>query len=480
MNRLDSRESGPHGAAGTTTGRGMRVRLGLAAAALAVALCAAALLPLAAPPPASAAPGGLLKLTTWLPQSDFTKYYGTRLVRGPGGDLWLGTRATLSATEPTYRNRVCVARFSPTGSKRWGRTMKTTVTEEYFHDLAVDAKGRAAVLSTTPSVSGRGIPWVVTKLGPTGKRLWRHVYWSPVDDSYLGGARAIALDSHGAIFVAGTMKRAATGCDIALMKLSPAGKRLWTRYVDGYEGGRDAGVDMAVDGKDRVYLAGTVLGFMSGTDILLARYTTAGKQVWKETWDRDGSDDSAADLAVSSAGAAVAGTTAPVSGSDRGVVLHATPVMAQNAELEDHLVGRLNHDVYLTSVATNASGVVAAGGYASSFTAQTGMYNDFTYARYRPGAADEVESYTSAFNQSWCVGVWLGSDSTLLATGEWEAAQGQRSAYLKSDFVAGTDWTCLPVYEGRQDHGQAVIAARTRAYMAGEAGDAIGLWVVAR
>jgi hypothetical protein len=451
----------------------------LAAAAL-LALCAAALLLLAAPPPGSAAPGDLLKLTRWLPQNDFTTYYGTRLVRGPGGDLWLGTRATLSATEPTYRNRVCVARFSPAGAKRWGRTMTTTVREEYFHDLAVDARGNAVVLAGTPSVSAKGIPWIVTKLGPTGKRLWRHVYWSPVNDSGWGGSRAIARDSHGAIYVAGTMKRAATGWDVAMMKLSPAGKRLWTRYVDGYEGGRDTGVDLAVDTRDRVYLTGTVFGLMSGTDILLARYTTAGKQVWKRTWDRGLGNDGATDLAVSSAGPAVSGTTSPTSDFDRGVVLHATPVMAQNAELEDHVLTRLNHDVHLDAVATNASGAVAAGGHAESYTAETGMYNDFTYARYRPGAADEVESYTSPLNQSSCLGVWLGSDSTLLATGGWEAAQNQWSAYLKSDAVAGMDWTCLPVYEGRQDIGHAVIATKTRAYMAGEAGDAIGLWVIER
>ena len=336
------------------------------------------------------------------------------------------------------------------------------------------------MLASTPSVSGKGIPWIVTKLGPTGKRLWRHVYWSPVDDSGWGGPRAIARDSHGAIYVSGTMKRAATGWDVALMKLSPAGKRLWTRYVDGYGGGRDTGVDLAIDGSDRVYVAGTVLGLMSGTDILLARYTIAGKRVWMRTWDREYSDDSAADLAVSSAGPAVAGITSPTSGFDRGVVLHATPVMARNAAIEDHVLGRLNHDVHLETVATNASGAVAAGGHAESFTAETGMYNDLTYARYRPGAADEVESYTSPFNQSSCLGVWLGSDSTLLATGGWEAAQNQRSAYLKSDAVAAADWTCLPVYEGRQDIGQAVIATKTRAYMAGEAGDALGLWVIER
>ena len=435
---------------------------------------------LTAPSSASAAPGDLLKLTTWLPQSDFTMYYGTNSCVAPAVISGSGRGPPSRRPSPRTGTAYCVARFSPAGAKRWGRTMKTTVLEEYFHDLAVDAKKNAVLLVGTPSVSGKGIPWIVMKVAPTGKRLWKHVYWSPVDDSGWGGSRAIALDSHGAIYVAGTMKRTVTGWDVALMKLSPTGKRLWTRYVDGYEGGRDTGVDLAIDGKDRVYLTGNVAGFMSGTDILLARYTTAGKRVWTETWDRELGDDSVAALAVSSAGAAVAGTTSPTSGFNRGVVLHATPVMAQNAELEDHVLARLNHDVYLYAVATNASGAVAAGGHAESYSAETGMYNDFTYARYRSGAPDEVESYTSPRNESWCLGVWLGSDSTLLATGAWEAALNQRSAYLRSDAVAGADWTCLPVYEGRPDAGQAVIASGTRAYMAGEAGDALGLWVIQR
>ena len=447
-------------------------------ALIGLALALLGLAALAGATAAAAAPGTLLKLNTWLPRGDFQKYSGMDLVRGPGGDLWLGvTGSTLSSTNP-YQKRICISRYSATGARRWGRLLSTALDMEFMQGIAVDARRNTVIAGSGHWDAKDRALWEITKLSPTGKRLWRRLLAPPAYSRLPGGPRAIACDSACNIYVLGTMARAATGTDVALVKYSPTGVRRWTRYLNGgTPDSPDAGVDVAVDGSNRVYITGTMGGFFSGTNILVARYTTTGKRIWRRDWDRTGTDDSAVDLAVSAAGVAVVGTSADADGDVRGVALHANPAMGQNAEVVKYVTAVPTKDVAWNSVATNASGSIAAGG---SVGLGNGVPAYYAYARYRPGSPGEVTYYSSPAGWAECEGVWLGSDSTLLATGTWEAALGQYSACLKCDYVAAADWQTLPVYEGRRDGGRLVSASSSRAYVAGEAGDAIGLWTFER
>jgi len=425
---------------------------------------------------ATAAPGDLVKLDTWLPRSDFQKYGEMDLVRGPGGDLWLGvTGSTLSTTNP-YEKRICVARYSATGAKRWGKMLPTALEMEYLESFAVDARRNVVIAGSGHSDASHRVLWEITKLSPTGKRLWTRLLTPPSTTRFPSGPQAIACDSTGSIYVVGTMARVATGTDVALVKYSPTGVRKWTRYLNGYQDSADQGVDVAVDGSGRVYVTGTVGGFFSGTNIVMARYATTGKRIWRRDWDRAQTDDSAVDLAVSAAGVAVAGASADASGFTKGVVLHATPAMAQNAEPVAHVTSITGRSVAWSGVATNASGAVACGG-AVQYGSPTTY---FAYARFRPGAPDAFAWYSSPAGWASCTDVWLGSDATLLAAGTWEASVDQFCAYLASDFVAAPDWGAVPVWEGRYDRGHAVVAGSSRAYVAGEAGDAVGLWTFER
>ena len=421
-----------------------------------------------------AASGDLVKLSTWLPLSNAKKYASMELVRGPGGDLWLAATAGNLSTDPSpYIKRICIARYSAAGTKRWGRVLRTTLDMEYMVGFAVDSRRNAVMAGSGHwDAAGRSL-WEVVKSNPSGKRLWSRFVAPPTTKHSLPAA--VACDPAGGIYVVGTMTRAATGADVALVKYSPTGVRKWIRYLNGYEESADQGVDVAVDGSGRVYVTGTAGGFFTGTNILVARYTTTGKLVWRRDWDRVQTDDTAADLAVSAAGVAVAGSSADASGYTRGVVLHATPAMPQNADLVEHVTAINNKRVEWRSVATNASGAVACGGAVGY-----GYPTYFAYARYRPGAPDDLAWYSSSADWATCKDVWLGGDATLLAVGDWEVAMSQPCAYLVSDFVAAPDWQTAPVWQGRQERIWHVAASGSRAYVAGEAGDAIGLWTFER
>ena len=457
---------------------GVHRRLVSLIGAAALVLGLAALASAVVAQPAEAAPGTLLKLNIWLPRGDFEKYSDMDLVRGPGGDLWLGvTGSTLSTTSP-YQKRICVARYSATGARRWGKLVTTALDMERLEGMAVDARRNTVLVGSGHWDAKDRALWEITKLSPKGKRLWRRLLAPPAYTSVPGGSRAVACDSASNIYVVGTMGRASTGTDVALVKYSPAGVRKWTRYLNGATpDSPDAGMDVAVDGAGRVYVTGTMGGFFSGTNILIARFSTAGKQIWRRDWDRTGTDDSAVDLAVSAAGVAVAGTSADASGDDRGVALHATPTMSQNAAVVQYVTTVATKDVEWNSVATNASGSIVVGG---SVGIGNGVPAYFAYARYRPGAPADFAQHTGLMGWAECSDVWLGADSTVLGAGTWEVAAGQNSVVLQSDSVAAPDWRALAVAEASLDRGHAVAAGSTRAYVAGEAGDYVGLWVFER
>jgi hypothetical protein len=270
------------------------------------------------------------------------------------------------------------------------------------------------------------------------------------------------------------MARSTTGADVALVKYSAAGVKKWRRYIDGYEGSVDAGVDVVVDGSDRVYVTGTVGSFFSGKDVVVARYRTNGAQVWKKVWDDSSTDDTAADLAAGPAGAAVAGTTTGMpDGDDRGFIVTVAPG-GTVGEYVTHVNGR---DVHWESVALNASGDVAAGGTAS------GPPTAFAYARYRPAAADTVSYYADPDGGAWCSDVWIGADATVVATGVWYAdmdpAGTSQDTHVVHDVVTGTDWRRTLPMDGLQS-GDTVLATRSAVYIAGESGYPVALWRLQR
>ena len=468
MLRLDSRESGPRAAAGTTIGRGLGIRLGLAAAVLAVAaafVCVAAT-------QAAAAPGDVLWMQTWLPRSDFVKYGAKDLVRGPGGDLWLGVGGSTSSTDSPYDKRMCVARYSPGGARRWARVLPSPVDMTYLAGISVDRWRNTAVAGWRIDYDApKGYPWVLTKLSPGGKRLWTRTLSSPVVANGTS-PRAVACDSKGSIYVAGTLARSATGADVALVKYTAAGVKKWQRYIDGYAGSVDEGIDVVVDGSDRVYVTGTVGSFFSGKDVVVARYRTNGAIVWKSVWDGSSTDDRASDLAAGPAGAAVAGTSTGLpDGDDRGFIATVSPG-GTAAEYVTHVSGK---DVTWESVALNAAGDVAAGGTVS------GPPTSFAYARYRPAAADTVSYYADPDGGAWCSDVWIGSDATVVATGVWYEDPGgtYQDTHVVCDLATGTDWRQTLVMDGLQS-GDTVLATKSAIYIAGESGYPVAFWRLQR
>jgi hypothetical protein len=422
-------------------------------------------------PPAAAAPGELLWMQSWDPKGDFLYFDTMDLVRGPGGDLWIGSSARASSGGSNQRRPV-VARFSQAGAKRWVAVLSGGVDFFYYAGMAVDRGGNAVVAARCFAASPRE-KWLVTKLSPSGKRLWTSTRMSPVVHSAPGGAMpaGVAVDSKSNIYVAGTIERAVTGRDVALCKYTPAGVLKWTRYIDGFEGSDDRGVAVAVDGADRVYVTGTVGSFFAGTDVMLARYSTAGAQVWKRVWDGDGKDDSVGDLAVSAYGVSVAGASASPAGELRGVVLTVPLTMAEGVPPYVKMTTIPGWNVNWSSVAMNAAGDIAVGCAVDTETVNT----CFAYARYQAAVPDVFAYRPSSFGSTSCNDVWIGPDATLLATGTWRSETTGEDLFIVSDFVSTPDWgTILGLNSAQKPRALAVT--NSAIYVAGAGYGDIVLW----
>ena len=111
------------------------------------------------------------------------------------------------------------------------------------------------------------------------EQLWIRQFGTRIGDS----ARTLAPDGAGGVIVAGGTFSSPNGQDVVLARYDSAGDRLWIRQF----GSRawDQAYGLASDGEGGVMIAGYTLGHLSGrnaggTDAFLARYDSAGNQLW--------------------------------------------------------------------------------------------------------------------------------------------------------------------------------------------------------
>jgi len=442
----------------------------LVAVVAAATLVAAALL---APPAAASeypsAPGDLLWMQTWHPRSDFMKYGLIDVVRGPGGDLWLGIGGSTSSGDSPYEKRICVARYSANGVKRWTRVLPSPVSMTFYYGIAVDRRGSAIVVGQRLDYDvTTGYPWVITKLSPSGKRLWTKVRPSPAYSDHAKPS-GVAVDSRGDIYVSGTMTRTTTGDDVVLTKYASTGALKWTRYIDGYEGSNDTGVDVAVDPKDRVFVLGTMGSFFAGSDITFAQYTTGGKQVGKRTWDGSSHDDVATDLAVTPYNVVIAGSADGADGRARGVILLCA------ANINDYLIPETitsvpGSDLTWTSVAKGTDGPIAAGGTVTGVGP-----SEFAYATWPGSMEASATFYPSPAGSATCDDIAMMADGTAVGVGTFYDAGYAGDLHVMSDPQTGSGWRTTVGLPSRED-GRSLVVTNSGVYVTGECGQQIGLW----
>jgi hypothetical protein len=169
----------------------------------------------------------------------------------------------------------------------------------------VSAKGAAVPSDDTANdvvMANGGVTWVAGSLRQTagnqdisltrivnGVKKWTRTYDSPYhkDDT----AVRVATGPGGVVYIAGTSFRSAGNSDILLVKWSSAGKVLWAKRYEGPAHGADFAEALTVDKAGNVTVCGAVI-VGTGRSWGVRNYSPSGRMRW--TWRYDVGDGNTA------------------------------------------------------------------------------------------------------------------------------------------------------------------------------------------
>jgi hypothetical protein len=158
--------------------------------------------------------------------------------------------------------------------------------------LALDNAGNVYVTGSADG-TGTGMDYLTIKYNAAGVKQWEARFngVANMDDD----AFSIAADSNSNVYVTGR-SRNATANDLVTIKYNSAGVMQWLATYNGW------GHSIAVDESGNVYVTGETVGFGPGNDYITIKYNTNGVQQWLATYDGPGDNDAALDLALDAAG----------------------------------------------------------------------------------------------------------------------------------------------------------------------------------
>jgi uncharacterized delta-60 repeat protein len=148
--------------------------------------------------------------------------------------------------------------------------------------VAVDTDTGSIFVAGRRQVSSSLSQFFVVKFTADGRKEWQEVVAGTADIGVRAGAVAVAVDSMGFVFVAGTIGNSDSAADFVIMKIDGRSSRkrvLWTRVIDGV--GYDDVVDaMALTPDGGVAVAGLVSIASGAHNFYLMKFTGDGQDAW--------------------------------------------------------------------------------------------------------------------------------------------------------------------------------------------------------
>jgi len=147
---------------------------------------------------------------------------------------------------------------------------------DYARAIAVDGSGNVYVTGKSRG-SGTSDDYATIKYYPNGETAWVRTYDGT--GNYLDGAKAIAVDGSGNVYVTG-VSWGEDRYDYATIKYYPNGDTAWVRRYNGPGNSYDHAYAIAVDGSGNVYVTGE--SWDSGTywDYTTIKYYSNGNTAW--------------------------------------------------------------------------------------------------------------------------------------------------------------------------------------------------------
>ncbi len=187
-------------------------------------------------------------------------------------------------------------KYGPDGKQVWvARYSDPANGSDHAYSISVDSVGNVYV---TGASAGGGISqgYCKIKYDSNGNELWVSKYSGPADG--WDGARTIAIDSRGDVYVTGYSKATGGDYDYATVKYGQNGNQLWTTKYNGSANGDDYANAVAVDGYGNVYVTGYTTGLGTGRDYATIKYNSNGNELWVVRYNKPGKGDDYANAIV--------------------------------------------------------------------------------------------------------------------------------------------------------------------------------------
>jgi len=168
--------------------------------------------------------------------------------------------------------------------------------------IAVDASGNVYVTGSSQSYGFSILTdYATIKYNTNGVEQWVQRYNGPGND--YDGARAIAVDGSGNVYVTGSSYGSGTSSDYATIKYNTNGLVQWVQRYNGPGNFYDYAHAIAVDLSGNVYVTGGSAGSGTSDDYATIKYNTNGLVQWVQRYNGPGnSDDWATAIAVDISG----------------------------------------------------------------------------------------------------------------------------------------------------------------------------------
>jgi hypothetical protein len=164
-------------------------------------------------------------------------------------------------------------KYDANGNQVWIRRYnRLGNSNDYARAIAVDGYGNVYVTGASTG-SGTGYDYATVKYDANGNQVWIRRYNGPGNSDDF--PRAIAVDGHGNVYVTGASTGSGTGYDYATVKYDANGNQVWIRRYNGLNNRDDNAHAIAVDSHGNVYVVGAADGGCT-----MVKYDSHGNELW--------------------------------------------------------------------------------------------------------------------------------------------------------------------------------------------------------
>jgi uncharacterized delta-60 repeat protein len=227
--------------------------------------------------------------------------YGNAIAIDKDGDVIVAG----SSTGNTGEDFITI-KYDRLGAELWKKRFNGPAGgQDIARAVATDAEGNIYVTGSSMATSSRADVFTI-KYDPSGATIWQRRFTSPGLGS--GNPQAIAIKGD-VIAITGTSNSPETGLDMQTISYDADGNLLWARSLGGDGANSDEGASLCFGEDGSVYVGGTVYYNDKKSDMVLVKYSAAGRKVWVKRYDSSADTDYAVAAKVDPAGDIVLGGT---------------------------------------------------------------------------------------------------------------------------------------------------------------------------